>query len=317
MTGSPAAVLIIGVAVPGVPWLLSAGRAEKRAIARLEAAEAWTHRLSDIVAGIGLQQAKGVTAATAPRRIETDSSERYQRQMRMSVDPGRSVVPPARVANSLRDGASTAIGGSVSTDIYGAIEVYRLEPYDDPADIGPWMRALDLYPLYRGNDYFALGCLFGVRNWAGWEPIAAGRGLPGDVSEAVRAEFETDARIDSAVGGQTWVSWAELNSLDMTVTPQCRGVLEAWTGPECRYQRVDDEWPAFVVAEYGAPPLGRTPAEAPYGTWQVGDVRLKYHAPTRLDALGPNTGWEHVFAVMEALAGRFGDDGVRIVAWFD
>jgi hypothetical protein len=42
VTGSPAAVLIIGVAVPGVPWLLSAGRAEKHAIARLEAAEAWT-----------------------------------------------------------------------------------------------------------------------------------------------------------------------------------------------------------------------------------------------------------------------------------
>jgi hypothetical protein len=79
VTGSPAAVLIIGVAVPGVPWLLSAGRAEKRAIARPEAAEAWTRRLSDIVAGIGLQQAIGAAAATAPRRIETDSSERYQR----------------------------------------------------------------------------------------------------------------------------------------------------------------------------------------------------------------------------------------------
>jgi hypothetical protein len=79
VTGSSAAVLIIGVAVPGVPWLLSAGRAEKRAIARLEAAEASTRRLSDIVAGIGLQQAIGA-AATAPRRIETDSSERYQRQ---------------------------------------------------------------------------------------------------------------------------------------------------------------------------------------------------------------------------------------------
>ncbi len=206
----------------------------------------------------------------------------------------------------------------VSTDIYGAIEVYRLEPHDDPADIEPWMRALDLYPLYRGNDYFALGCLFGVRNWAGWEPIAAGRGLPGDVSDAVRTEFENDARNDSSFGGQTWVSWAELNTLDMTVTPQCRGILQAWTaGGACEYQRVDDEWPARFVAKYGAPPFGSAPAETPYGSWQVGDVRLEYLALTRLDALGPGTGWEHVFAVMRALAGRYGDHNVRIVAWFD
>ncbi|HWS33860.1 MAG TPA: hypothetical protein VN408_14105 [Actinoplanes sp.] len=206
----------------------------------------------------------------------------------------------------------------MSTEIYGAIEVYRLEPHEDPTDFEPWIRALDLYPLYRGNDYFSFGCLFGVRNWAGWEPIAAGRGLPGDVSDAVRTEFETGAGIDSSIGGQTWVSWAELQALDMTVTPQCRGVLQAWTAQGgCRYRRVDDEWPAGFVAEHGVPPLGSTPAEAPYGSWQVGDVRLRYHAPTRLDALGPDTGWEHVFAVMQALAGRFGDDGVRLVAWFD
>jgi hypothetical protein len=206
----------------------------------------------------------------------------------------------------------------VSTDMYGAIEVYRLAPHDDPADVEPWMRAMDLYPLYRSNDYLAFGCLFGVRNWPGWEPVAARRGLPGDVSGSVCAEFEADARIDDAMGEQTWVSWAELKALDMTVTPRCRGVLQTSpAGGGCWYQRVDDEWPADIVAEYGVPPLGLNPAEAPYGSWHVGGVRLEYRALTRLDAVGPGTGWEHVFAVMKALAGRFGDDGVRIVAWFD
>ncbi|MET9300688.1 type II secretion system F family protein [Micromonospora aurantiaca] len=73
LTGWPAAGMIIGVAVPGVPWLFAAGRVEKQAIARLEAVEAWTRRLADIVArGIGLQQAVVATAATAPHRIEQE-----------------------------------------------------------------------------------------------------------------------------------------------------------------------------------------------------------------------------------------------------
>ena len=142
--------------------------------------------------------------------------------------------------------------------MYGAIEVHN------PADSAPWTRAMDLYPLYANFDYLPLGCLFGVRNWAGWEPIAAQRGLPADVSESIRAEFEAGARSDEAIGQETWVSWAELKTLDMTE-----------------------------------------------------GVRLESRTLTRLDALGPGTGWEHVFAVMQALAGRFGDDGVRIVAWFD
>ena len=50
-------------------------------------------------------------------------------------------------------------------------------------------------------------------------------------------------------------------------------------------------------------------------------VKLEFCAPAGSakdrSALGPGTGWEHVFAVMAALAGRYGDDSVRIVAWFD
>lgn len=70
LTGWPAAGVIVGIAIPGIPWLLAAGHAEKKALARLEAVEAWTRRLADIVArGIGLQQAIVATAATAPQQI--------------------------------------------------------------------------------------------------------------------------------------------------------------------------------------------------------------------------------------------------------
>ena len=82
IAGWPAAGLIVGVAVPGIPWLFAAGSAEKKAIARLEAVEAWTRRLADITArGIGLQQAIVATAATAPQKIAaevTDLAARLQ-----------------------------------------------------------------------------------------------------------------------------------------------------------------------------------------------------------------------------------------------
>lgn len=73
ITGWPAAALIVGVAIPGVPWLFAAGSAERKAIRRLEAVEAWTRRLADIVArGLGLQQAILATTATAPQAIEQE-----------------------------------------------------------------------------------------------------------------------------------------------------------------------------------------------------------------------------------------------------
>jgi hypothetical protein len=78
-----------------------------------------------------------------------------------------------------------------------------------------------------------------------------------------------------------------------------------------------DQWPADVVARFGSPPLGESPAGAPHGGRRQGDTRLTFRKLTRNDVLGPGTGWEHVFAVMRTLARRFGDDGVRLVVWFD
>jgi hypothetical protein len=215
----------------------------------------------------------------------------------------------------------------VGTDIYGAIEVRDLigaAALDDllgtasPRET-PWVHGIDLYPLYPGGDYSPLGCLFGIRNWNGWEPVAEGRELPTDVSEAVRKDYEHLAEIDAAIGGSTWVSWPELRDLDMTVTPLARGVLDVNENGSSLHHcyRVEDEWPADVVAEYGPPPVGESPVSAAYGSWQHGTTTLTYQQVTRNDVLGTGTGWEHVFAVMRTLAQRFGEEGVRLVAWFD
>ncbi|WP_428962619.1 type II secretion system F family protein [Micromonospora fluostatini] len=73
LTGLPVAGLLVAVAVPGVPWLFAVGRAEQRAIARIEAVGEWTRRLKDVSAiGQGLQQAIVSTVTTAPEEIEEE-----------------------------------------------------------------------------------------------------------------------------------------------------------------------------------------------------------------------------------------------------
>ncbi|MFD0820299.1 type II secretion system F family protein [Micromonospora zhanjiangensis] len=65
--------LLVAVAVPGTPWLFTVGRAEKRAIARIEAVGEWTRRLKDVSStGQGLQQAIIGTVATAPEEIDEE-----------------------------------------------------------------------------------------------------------------------------------------------------------------------------------------------------------------------------------------------------
>ncbi|MFD6757366.1 type II secretion system F family protein [Micromonospora gifhornensis] len=87
LSGWPAAGLIVGVAVPGIPWLFAAASIEQQALNRLKAVEFWTRRLADIVAqGIGLQQAIVATAATAPRAIEQEVRDLAAR-IQANVDP--------------------------------------------------------------------------------------------------------------------------------------------------------------------------------------------------------------------------------------
>ncbi|MEH0935758.1 type II secretion system F family protein [Micromonospora psammae] len=73
LTGLPVVGLIVAVAVPGTPWLFSVGRAEERAIARIEAVGEWTRRLKDVSAtGQGLQQAIVGTITSVPEEIEEE-----------------------------------------------------------------------------------------------------------------------------------------------------------------------------------------------------------------------------------------------------
>lgn len=101
VTGMPAFALMVAVAIPGLPWLLGAGRIEEDAIARLEAIQAWTRRLRDLVGmGTGLQQAIITSVATAPAEVATEVADLAVR-LRAGYAPALALH---RFADDLDDG---------------------------------------------------------------------------------------------------------------------------------------------------------------------------------------------------------------------
>lgn len=88
LTGWPVGAVIAAVAVPGLPWLLSAAGAEKRAIARLGALEAWTRRVADYVHnGLGLQAAIVASARTTTVPLIESEVRDLAIRLQAGVDP--------------------------------------------------------------------------------------------------------------------------------------------------------------------------------------------------------------------------------------
>lgn len=77
-----------------------------------------------------------------------------------------------------------------------------------------WQAAIDLCLLYSARNYDAFGCLFGVQNYANFRPIAPDRGLPAEVSDSVRAQFERQSQLPDQTFGSTWITWAEVQAID-------------------------------------------------------------------------------------------------------
>ncbi|MEV0183390.1 hypothetical protein AB0I54_29455 [Streptomyces sp. NPDC050625] len=207
----------------------------------------------------------------------------------------------------------------MSTDIHGGIEFRHPGVGTDYYEGEPWVAAMDLWPLYDETDYAAFGCLFGVRNYAGCQPLAPDRGLPVDLSSGMRANLGSWVAAGSLYGA-SWVSWAELASMDPATVPDRfigRLTWRTTSLPSTPHQQlVSDSWPSETLSAVGVPPADLHGATERV-EWTTGEVMCTYEPLTVGAVLGPETHWPHVFAVMNALAGRFGDDGVRLVVAFD
>jgi Flp pilus assembly protein TadB len=105
-TKIPVAGLLAGLAVVGVPWLFGSGRAEQRAIARLEGLGEWTRRLDALVrTGLGLNQAIIVSTRDAPAAIADELGE-LAAQLRAGTPPA---VALSRFADLLADASSDEV----------------------------------------------------------------------------------------------------------------------------------------------------------------------------------------------------------------
>ena len=85
---------------------------------------------------------------------------------------------------------------------------------DEEGGNAGWQAAIDLYFLNITRNYDAFECLFGMRNYANFRPLAAKRGMPSDASETVRAELAQLAPWPDQAYGVTWITWAELKVVD-------------------------------------------------------------------------------------------------------
>ncbi|MGW1725863.1 hypothetical protein ACWCQK_23355 [Streptomyces sp. NPDC002306] len=207
----------------------------------------------------------------------------------------------------------------MSTDIHGGIEFRHPGVGTDFDDGEPWTAAMDLWPLYAEIDHAAFGCLFGVRNHAGFPPLAPGRGLPADLSSGMRSQLAPWVEAGD-LHSPSWVSWAEVASLDPTAAPDHFIGRLTWhtrSLPSVLHQRlVSEPFPSEAFSTVGEPPKDLHTATGRV-RWTTGELTCVYEPLTVGSVLGPDTHWSHVFAVMQALAGRFGDDGVRLVVAFE
>ncbi|MFF7213979.1 hypothetical protein ACFZAU_26165 [Streptomyces sp. NPDC008238] len=205
----------------------------------------------------------------------------------------------------------------MGTDIYGFIEC-RWDRWLDEDDRS-WHGAVDLVHLYNGRCYDAFGSLFGVRDTASFRPLADHRGLPRDVSREALADFESWG---SGASGTSWITWAELaadweevaDKVDDCVHEYRRSPEGSWElhGRNSGLTRFAQL--AGLTDPHARYRAGSTYAE---GTeWPDGDRLFHIGRLRRKDAV-PDSDWAAVWSVMRTLATLHGDEGVRLVVWFD
>jgi hypothetical protein len=205
----------------------------------------------------------------------------------------------------------------VGTDIYGFIEV---RDWPHAGDEVRWKPAVDLALLYGGRDYDSFACLFGVRNYAGFRPVAAGRGLPADAAEQTRRYF---GEFDDYGLWPTWIGWDEIRRIDWDEPAEQtdsrlhryeRGSGGQWT----LHSKSAWSREAFEVRGVPVPPPGTAPEIHPEGSvWTKGDVQFRAVRLTRRDVVPEHGGWGPVWEVMAILARLHGDENCRLVVWFD
>ncbi|BCJ55256.1 hypothetical protein Asp14428_67310 [Actinoplanes sp. NBRC 14428] len=196
----------------------------------------------------------------------------------------------------------------MGTDIAGGVEIRPLGPGT------PW-RLADVCLGALTRNYDAFGLLFGVRNYAGFEPVAPDRGLPDDASPELRG-----LQLVTTEHGHTWVSWTELTHIDWNArAPRVDDRIHEYeqTGEGLRLVgKAGHHGKAWrAVAGEDADPRG---SSYPEGTeWRAADRIWRVERLSSGDALIGDPELRALLGTVRDLAGRYGGDNVRLVVWFD
>jgi hypothetical protein len=207
-------------------------------------------------------------------------------------------------------------------DIRGWVEFCPFPVLDD--DQQDWYGVVKVDVLLSGRNRDAWNCLFRPTGPAHFTPLVGLRGWPVDASHEIvqcrAASYE--------LWDPTWITWAELRHMDGEETaPACHSDLVL-------YQR-NMAGELVVQREFGRPatrnpsaftqtypelgvltvPLGMGDysPEAPH-QWEFDGVVYRAEPMRRRDAFDEQ--WQTLFTLMADLAARYGDQWVRLVAWF-
>jgi len=179
-----------------------------------------------------------------------------------------------------------------------------------------------------GRNYDMFGCLFGIANYAHFRSLAHDRGLPADASNRVLFALEQLADGLGITPRATWIAWREIATLDWDEAgeyPDSR-VHRYLRDERGRWAYADKSIPHQValvqMMEQSNPPISRRDPHGgtSYTVWPEGAAwafdDAIYKSETIRRRYAHDEGWDLLFDLMRCLAGRYGDDGVRLVAWF-
>jgi hypothetical protein len=202
----------------------------------------------------------------------------------------------------------------MGTDIAGWVEIKSW------LDEEKWKGILQIWPLIGRDDMF--GCLFGIENRVGFKPIAPDRGLPADISDEARKNFEEEhAKYPQAPFGATWITWSEIKTINWDEEPE-----EPKYYLYTHYKGADEE---IVGSSVGVCSSGEEAAQwlvlnaealGTYGwkegeMWEKDDRMYQVKKVTRKEA-ALDEGWEILFKLMKRVAASSPDEDSRLVVWF-
>lgn len=182
---------------------------------------------------------------------------------------------------------------SHTTTVHGWIE------YRDGFEWKPAVRIDEL--ANSGNSYNLFGLLFGVRNDAGFVPVAPGRGIPPNCSPFVRAAFEKG----SGFRGESWAALDEVRAVKLKHAKKLDPFFHAY------HLETGEEVSALLaLSDYEHARLHSD------RRLRKGPLELRIERLRRKDVV--TRGWAVLVAMMDCLAAGYGGgENVRIVCWFD